>query len=224
MGALSTLTKQQLCDALADCVGSPRDTLGPGSKEHLEFLRAVASQLGLDTSGGKHDVARRIVEFTGQPWDGDCYSEGDTVTSMALMRMLKGLSRTDRYADAGYQATVAQLVSQDPAADLPKGASAPVRLRSVRESFVRDPEVAAYVLRRARGLCEGCRSEAPFCKPDRSPYLEIHHVTPLANGGPDTVDNTVALCPNCHRRAHHAIDAIAFGDKLRRGLAMRGGS
>jgi len=28
-------------------------------------------------------------------------------------------------------------------------------------------------------------------------------VRPLAEGGPDTADNAVACCPNCHRHLHH---------------------
>jgi 5-methylcytosine-specific restriction enzyme A len=38
------------------------------------------------------------------------------------------------------------------------------------------------------------------------PYLECHHVIGLAVGGDDTIDNTVALCPNCYRRMH-VVDA-----------------
>ena len=40
-------------------------------------------------------------------------------------------------------------------------------------------------------------------------FLETHHVVPLAEGGADSLDNVVALCPNHHREAHlgarHAI-------------------
>nr|WP_275041241.1 HNH endonuclease signature motif containing protein [Halomonas meridiana] len=45
---------------------------------------------------------------------------------------------------------------------------------------------------------------APFNrKSDGSPYLEVHHRKPLAEGGDDTVANAIALCPNCHRAAHY---------------------
>ena len=40
-------------------------------------------------------------------------------------------------------------------------------------------------------------------KKDSSPYLEVHHIHLLAEGGDDSVDNARALCPNCHRKAHH---------------------
>ena len=39
-----------------------------------------------------------------------------------------------------------------------------------------------------------------------TPYLEVHHVKTLAEGGADTIDNAVALCPTCHRALHHAHD------------------
>jgi hypothetical protein len=72
--------------------------------------------------------------------------------------------------------------------------------------FVRDPEVCAWVLRRAKNVCEVCGDPAPFIKRSNNvPFLEIHHVRPLASGGPDTVDNAIAACPNCHRELHFGI-------------------
>lgn len=56
----------------------------------------------------------------------------------------------------------------------------------------------------AKGICERCRKPAPFIRDnDNSPYLEVHHKIPLADGGDDTVENAIALCPNCHRQAHY---------------------
>jgi 5-methylcytosine-specific restriction enzyme A len=70
--------------------------------------------------------------------------------------------------------------------------------------FIRNPDVVAAVLFRAGGYCEHCRQPAPFLRAsDHSPYLEVHHKKPLAEGGEDTMDNAIALCPNCHREAHY---------------------
>jgi len=66
----------------------------------------------------------------------------------------------------------------------------------------RSPWVAENARRRAKGHCELCEEPAPFKRKDGSPYLETHHIEWLANGGADTVENTVALCPNCHRKMH----------------------
>jgi len=69
--------------------------------------------------------------------------------------------------------------------------------------FDRNPYVVAEVLLRARGICEECQRPAPFNKrADNAPYLEVHHVIPLAQGGRDSIDNAMGLCPNCHRKAH----------------------
>jgi len=47
---------------------------------------------------------------------------------------------------------------------------------------------------------------APFLrKKDQSPYLEVHHMIQLADGGEDTTENAVALCPNCHRQLHFGV-------------------
>lgn len=70
--------------------------------------------------------------------------------------------------------------------------------------FDRNPDVVAEVLLRAHEKCEYCSNPAPFNRrSDGTPYLEVHHVLPLSEGGEDTVENTVALCPNCHRREHN---------------------
>ncbi|EPK5952171.1 HNH endonuclease [Pseudomonas aeruginosa] len=66
----------------------------------------------------------------------------------------------------------------------------------------RSPWVAENARRRAKGYCELCDEPAPFKRKDGTPYLETHHIEWLANGGADTVENTVALCPNCHRKMH----------------------
>lgn len=66
----------------------------------------------------------------------------------------------------------------------------------------RDPNVSAYAKLRAAGHCQLCKQPAPFKNKLGEPYLETHHLVWLAQGGGDTIENTVALCPNCHRRMH----------------------
>tara|TARA_B110000908_G_C10210019_1_gene429707 strand:+ start:166 stop:990 length:825 start_codon:yes stop_codon:yes gene_type:complete len=66
----------------------------------------------------------------------------------------------------------------------------------------RDPWVAEHAKRQANGTCQLCLQPAPFKNTSGEPYLETHHITWLANEGEDTVENTVALCPNCHRKMH----------------------
>jgi 5-methylcytosine-specific restriction protein A len=86
------------------------------------------------------------------------------------------------------------------------------------DRYVRDPNVIVWVLETANGRCEVCEQPAPFERDDGSPYLEVHHVRPLAEGGPDTVDNAVAACPNCHRRLHYAEDRLSSRTAIIQGV------
>jgi 5-methylcytosine-specific restriction protein A len=87
----------------------------------------------------------------------------------------------------------------------PDGNRKPTRVRRQAAAYLRDPRVVAYVLQQANGRCELC-NEISFYREDGSVYLEVHHVKPLADNGPDTEDNAVALCPTCHRKCHYASD------------------
>ena len=88
-------------------------------------------------------------------------------------------------------------------AGVPAGQAKPKRVCTTVSTFVRDPDVKAWVLRRANGTCERCDKQAPFKMPDGTPYLEVHHLRTLADGGSDKVTNAVGICPNCHRELHY---------------------
>lgn len=87
---------------------------------------------------------------------------------------------------------------------LSKSNPKPTKTTVKQTVFNRNQYVIAEVLDRAKGICERCKKSAPFIRDNNnSPYLEVHHKTPLAEGGDDTVENAIALCPNCHRQAHY---------------------
>ena len=72
------------------------------------------------------------------------------------------------------------------------------------KKYNRCPYVVAYTLKRADGICEICGKQAPFNrKSNGSPYLEIHHTKALSDGGEDSINNTKAICPNCHAEVHY---------------------
>jgi 5-methylcytosine-specific restriction enzyme A len=76
--------------------------------------------------------------------------------------------------------------------------------RSVEISAVFDDDniVSEYAKRRADGTCQLCNLAAPFRDRNGEPFLEIHHIVPLEEGGMDDIGNVAALCPNCHRKMH----------------------
>jgi len=87
-------------------------------------------------------------------------------------------------------------------------------------AYVRDAAVAEYVKRLANGVCDLCEQPAPFQTKQNEAYLECHHITWLAHGGEDIIANTVALCPNCHRKMH-IVNRKADRERLTKRAAVR---
>lgn len=85
---------------------------------------------------------------------------------------------------------------------------------STKQEYNRSTAVKEYVKARADGVCEGCNTSAPFTSKTGEPYLHAHHIHELSDGGSDTVDTVVALCPNCHYRVHHGEDGDEYNQKL----------
>jgi predicted HNH restriction endonuclease len=69
--------------------------------------------------------------------------------------------------------------------------------------------------------------EMPFCsiplflKDDGQPFLEVHHVVPLAESGVDELGNAAALCPMCHRELHFGRDRLKKRAKLAAAIAAK---
>lgn len=74
------------------------------------------------------------------------------------------------------------------------------------QTYDRNAFVIEYAKRRAKGICQLCGKPAPFTNKMGEPYLETHHIEWLSEGGSDTIENTSALCPNCHRKMHIVND------------------
>ena len=117
-------------------------------------------------------------------------------------------------------AAVQKSLADDPAMRATRLAAAPkvpAKYQLTTTAFKRNADVIAEALTRAAGNCETCLAPAPFQRASSGmPYLEVHHMVPLAAGGFDTVENAVAVCPNCHRKAHYgsAVPAGASGGSL----------
>ncbi|WP_300067762.1 HNH endonuclease [uncultured Ruegeria sp.] len=80
--------------------------------------------------------------------------------------------------------------------------------------FERSKAVRDYVLARAKAKCEDCGQPAPFTTKRGVPFLEVHHIRRLSDGGPDDPRFMIGLCPNCHRRAHYGSDAIVRNEEM----------
>ena len=90
-----------------------------------------------------------------------------------------------------------------------------VRVLSSR-SYDRDPLVIAIARMRAAHRCElsGCPHPV-FETSDGIAYTEVHHILPLAQGGQDTIENVVCLCPAHHREVHLGARAQELAVQLK---------
>jgi 5-methylcytosine-specific restriction protein A len=103
----------------------------------------------------------------------------------------------------GNQARIARRLSiEQLAARAERAQKQPSQRKAQTSVYVRDAAVAEYAKRLANGICDLCGQPAPFQNKANEAYLECHHIIWLAQGGEDTIANTVALCPNCHRKMH----------------------
>ena len=223
-------TKQAIMNDISELLGIERFRVSVGSTEPREFFDAVAAAVGVavDSSTSKQLLAEAVARRLGQEWDGTCDSRhrpasgGGTVTGEGLRRILQGLRARAATEEQRFELRLeARLADRTVPVTKPAGVTAPARVRGSATSFHRSVEVAEWVLKHARGTCELCGNPAPFVRVTGEGYLEVHHVQPLAGGGPDTVENAVAVCPNCHRAAHHSRDADAISTRLRRYLTDR---
>jgi hypothetical protein len=225
-------TKQAIMNDISALLGIERFRVSRGSTEPREFFDAVAAAVGVavDSSTSKQLLAEAIAKRLGQEWDETCDSRnrpasgGGTVTGEGLRRILLGLRARASTEEQRFELQLeARLADMSVPATKPIGVASPARVQGTAASFRRSVEVAEWVLKLASGKCELCRQPAPFLRLTGDGYLEVHHVVPLAEGGPDTVENAVAVCPNCHRAAHHSRDAAAIAVRLREYVVVRSG-
>jgi 5-methylcytosine-specific restriction protein A len=85
---------------------------------------------------------------------------------------------------------------------------------SVAAYRLRSRQIRKYAILRSRGRCEACGAPPPFVGDNGQGFLEVHHITRLADDGFDAPENIVAVCPNCHRKAHYSVDRADFRNYL----------
>ena len=97
--------------------------------------------------------------------------------------------------------------------EVPPGSIEPEQIFGTYSGFKRDESVRNYVRNKAQGKCEYC-GQLGFIKVDGKPYVEVHHILSLADRGPDTIENVIALCADHHREAHYGKNRLALEKKM----------
>lgn len=176
----------------------------------LESIRLIRPAISLST------IQRRIPALR---WAN--YPRSITTPTATIARQIASLvakRRRTGLPDLAPAALEAANIDELRTAALLRSTASATKRESLRIDRVRSLAIRLYVLRRADGVCESCNSDAPFSRADGSPYLEPHHVTRLADDGPDHPAKVIGVCPNCHTRAHHGADAKSFNRRLTKKL------
>ncbi|GHO52885.1 HNH endonuclease [Ktedonobacter robiniae] len=202
---------------------------GEGQQGDMKFTRGNAA-LRDHVMQGKDlhlftYVRKGFVCYIGQMvCTGFRYDKGPDASEQIRERILFELVPLDFFSEAGSlnenlerEATTASLTLADLRS---KALSNSVTSRTPTERkiayYYRSQAIKDYALKRAEGICEGCNQTAPFITKEDQPYLEVHHIRRLSDGGPDDPQWVIAICPNCHRRAHYAKDSLAYNQYLGR--------
>jgi 5-methylcytosine-specific restriction protein A len=104
--------------------------------------------------------------------------------------------------DADRERAASKLSPEDLLLKAKQAVKNPGSRQATVKQYQRNEYVAEEAKRRANGICQLCLLPAPFTNKNKKPYLEVHHIVWLAREGNDSLENTVALCPNCHRKMH----------------------
>lgn len=156
-----------------------------------------------------------VLDLHGREWISGLKPLSNVGTNVisVINKHLNDFDGLTNFVDPSFEIEVSKKVKAG-RIEKPAGNHSP-DVRTVEISLVtRDPNVKAWALINANGVCENCSCKAPFVSTNGIPYLEVHHVRRLADKGPDTIDNTVALCPNCHKALHYSEERSSIVESL----------
>ena len=80
----------------------------------------------------------------------------------------------------------------------------PNKQEYVRETFARDRGWVRQAKEKFGSYCLHPNCKNTFNKQDGLPYIEVHHIVPLFEGGEDAVWNLAVVCAHHHKMAHFA--------------------
>lgn len=195
-------------DEVPDCLAKTKNSIGcllptKGIEKHIDyfitsnkdFIKEAINTCQLPQMREAH--SKGAIEYLTKNYSGEVSSPIYELTSLPTI--------DEFIEDEKLKIKRARKLSKSKRLEkLKKSITKPKRKIVSQFVFQRNPYVVAEVLERANGICEKCGKRAPFLKDiDGSPFLEVHHIIPLAEGGNDTIENAIALCPNCHRHAHY---------------------
>jgi 5-methylcytosine-specific restriction protein A len=208
---------EELLASVQAYVGLMRDSRSGGTVNKAAIYRELAETFGRTAKAFEYRMQNisYVLALLGRPWlkgVAPARNVGSNVAARIERMLASADGRTVVPTVAVEVETRKQL--QTPMVVRPAGNARPTATVSESTTYNRNPSVRAWVLQRARGVCECCEHPAPFTDATGAPYLEVHHLRQLADAGSDRPSNAVALCPNCHRRLHFGADASILAQRM----------
>ena len=212
-------TRPELTASVVSYLEMRRQSQSGQSFVKAEYYRDLAKRFGRTEKayGYRMQNISFVFSLLGREWVPGLKPARNVGAAVAaeLESILAEIEDRPATPDVAFEAQVSAEVQKGKASkNKPSGSKQPTKHTGSTTVWDRDPEVKAFVLLEADGVCECCAQKAPFLAADGSPFLEVHHVRRLADGGPDIVENAVAICPNCHRELHYGVDAPALVNRL----------
>lgn len=213
----SLWSEEELKDSVAAYVAMQNDINSGKRVVKSSVYKTLSQKWGRSEKSYERRMSNisAILDLLGKDWIKGLkplVNVGPTNTPI-IIKYLKELDDVSNTADIEFELEVIEKVKKG-VMQMPNGNSKPASKKIESTSIIRDPNVKAWVLINAKGICENCGIKAPFETSSGIPYLEVHHVKKLADLGPDTPDNAVAVCPNCHRSLHYSHEKSLLVEAL----------
>jgi 5-methylcytosine-specific restriction enzyme A len=219
-------------------VGEVFHYTGMGKKGHQDLNFAQNKTLAQGNENGVHVHLFEVLEpkryiymgemkLVGEPYEEEQLDEDNKLRSVWVFPLMRAdgkkpirLPKSFLDAKEKEREKLARKLNQEELelrARLASGKG--VTRKVITNSYERNPFVTEYAKRWAKGICQLCESPAPFKNSKREPHLHTHHIEWLSRGGEDSIENTAALCPNCHDKMHivdSSHDVSFLKDKVQR--------
>ena len=189
------------------------------SKGRIVFKNwaVVADRTTIFENDQEDNSAERILWFlaeVGSPYAQDWPDEVANFEVLELPEEEKPISRSPEKLLARYS-QLSEILSQE--------ASESVVSQKTRRTFKRRKDARDLVLARSGDKCENtwCTGMPRDTDKHGRALLEVDHIKPLGEGGPDVPSNMIALCPNCHVAKTRGINAAAMSKELKKIVEAR---
>lgn len=182
-----------------------------------EYYRQLSMQFGRTEKayGRRMSNISAVLSLQGKDWLPGLkplFNVGSNVVYQ-IERILAELEKREINSDIVFESEVLKAKKTN-SNNIPEGIQKPSQALQKTTSYQRDPKVKAWVLKESNGFCENCGNPAPFMTDAKEPFLEVHHVIYLSDGGSDTTHNAIALCPNCHSAFHYSTEKVSLTQKI----------